>query len=111
VFTEQTLVGAASHYTLCAWNPACPQLAQYNYILVVGAEEKEAGTVNVRTRDNHVHGQHSLERVVEVMQRERAARSLVGLFGEEGSQEAAAAAANGGGDGAAPAPAENGSAA
>lgn len=30
------------------------QLAQYNYILVVGEEEKAAGTVNVRTRDNQV---------------------------------------------------------
>jgi len=32
------------------------QLAQYNYILVVGAEEVAAKTVNVRTRDNVVHG-------------------------------------------------------
>jgi len=32
------------------------QLAQYNYILVVGELEKEARTVNVRTRDNVVHG-------------------------------------------------------
>ncbi|VDM75192.1 unnamed protein product [Strongylus vulgaris] len=28
------------------------QLAQFNFILVVGAKEKENGTVNVRTRDN-----------------------------------------------------------
>eukprot|EP00297_Palpitomonas_bilix_P004453 CAMPEP_0113874636 /NCGR_PEP_ID=MMETSP0780_2-20120614/4449_1 /TAXON_ID=652834 /ORGANISM="Palpitomonas bilix" /LENGTH=687 /DNA_ID=CAMNT_0000860441 /DNA_START=24 /DNA_END=2087 /DNA_ORIENTATION=- /assembly_acc=CAM_ASM_000599 len=32
------------------------QLAQYNYILVVGQEEVDAGTVNIRTRDNVVHG-------------------------------------------------------
>jgi len=32
------------------------QLAQYNYILVVGAAEKEGGSANVRTRDNQVHG-------------------------------------------------------
>lgn len=32
------------------------QLAQYNYILVVGEAEREARTVNVRTRDNIVHG-------------------------------------------------------
>lgn len=30
------------------------QLAQYNYILVLGEEEKKNGTVNVRTRDNQV---------------------------------------------------------
>lgn len=33
------------------------QLAQYNYILVLGEEEKAAGTVNVRTRDNQVRCQ------------------------------------------------------
>lgn len=32
------------------------QLAQYNYILVVGEAEKTNRTVNVRTRDNVVHG-------------------------------------------------------
>ena len=32
------------------------QLAQYNFILVVGQQEAEAGTVNVRTRDNEVQG-------------------------------------------------------
>lgn len=32
------------------------QLAQYNYILVLGEEEKRNGTVNVRTRDNQVGG-------------------------------------------------------
>lgn len=32
------------------------QLAQYNFILVVGQQEKEGGSVNVRTRDNEVHG-------------------------------------------------------
>ncbi len=32
------------------------QLAQYNYILVVGEAEQAAKTVNVRTRDNVVHG-------------------------------------------------------
>lgn len=32
------------------------QLAQYNYILVVGEQEAAQRTVNVRTRDNVVHG-------------------------------------------------------
>lgn len=36
------------------------QLAQYNYILVVGEEEKTARTVNVRTRDNVVHGMYKV---------------------------------------------------
>src|SRR5690554_5481313 len=37
------------------------QLAQYNYILVVGKEEVEKGCVNIRTRDNIVHGVKSIE--------------------------------------------------
>ncbi|XP_077569731.1 threonine--tRNA ligase 1, cytoplasmic [Stigmatopora nigra] len=36
------------------------QLAQYNFILVVGEKEKTTNTVNVRTRDNKVHGELSL---------------------------------------------------
>ncbi len=36
------------------------QLAQYNFILVVGAEEAAAGTVNIRTRDNARHGTLSI---------------------------------------------------
>ncbi|XP_008334578.1 threonine--tRNA ligase 1, cytoplasmic [Cynoglossus semilaevis] len=37
------------------------QLAQYNFILVVGEKEKTSNTVNVRTRDNKVHGERSVE--------------------------------------------------
>merc|ERR1712216_384606 len=32
------------------------QLAQYNFILVVGEKELTEGTVNIRTRDNEVKG-------------------------------------------------------
>lgn len=59
------------------------QLAQVNYILVVGAAEKEQRTVNVRTRDNHVHGQRPLDDVIAVLLRERDERSLGSLFAEE----------------------------
>lgn len=41
------------------------QLAQYNFILVVGDKEKENRTVNVRTRDNKVHGEISIDNLVE----------------------------------------------
>jgi threonyl-tRNA synthetase len=57
------------------------QLAQFNYILVVGEEEKAAGTVNVRTRDNHVHGQHTLDNLLRVLQDEKRSRSLTSMFG------------------------------
>lgn len=41
------------------------QLAQYNFIFVVGEKEVENRTVNVRTRDNKVHGEHSITAVIE----------------------------------------------
>lgn len=53
------------------------QLAQYNYILVVGEQEKEHGTVNVRTRDNAVHGMHKIEDVIDKLRIERDDRKLV----------------------------------
>ena len=40
------------------------QLSQYNFILVVGQEEMDSNTVNVRTRDNEVHGAVRLEELV-----------------------------------------------
>ena len=41
------------------------QLAQYNYILVVGASEAQDGTVNVRTRDNQQHGVKPVKELIE----------------------------------------------
>nr|CAB3266818.1 threonine--tRNA ligase, cytoplasmic [Phallusia mammillata] len=40
------------------------QLDQYNFILVVGEKEQANGTVNIRTRDNKVHGEFKLEAVI-----------------------------------------------
>ena len=45
------------------------QLAQYNYILVVGQKEKDDGTVNARTRDNQVHGVKSIADMIADFQR------------------------------------------
>lgn len=42
------------------------QLAQYNFILVVGTQEEEQGSVNVRTRDNKVHGTKALAEVIDM---------------------------------------------
>ena len=56
------------------------QLEQYNYILVCGDSEQANGTVNVRTRDNKVHGEHKLEALIEVLTRERDTRSLKCCF-------------------------------
>jgi len=45
------------------------QLAQYNFILVVGDKEKNANTVNIRTRDNNVHGEFSIEETIQRLQK------------------------------------------
>lgn len=47
------------------------QLAQFNYILVVGDKEKDAKTVNVRTRDNKVHGEVSIDELILKLEKNR----------------------------------------
>jgi len=41
------------------------QLSQHNFIFVVGEKEQSNGTVNIRTRDNKVHGEHTISKVIE----------------------------------------------
>eukprot|EP01130_Rhizamoeba_saxonica_P018959 TRINITY_DN9684_c0_g1_i1.p1 TRINITY_DN9684_c0_g1~~TRINITY_DN9684_c0_g1_i1.p1 ORF type:complete len:680 (+),score=186.53 TRINITY_DN9684_c0_g1_i1:42-2081(+) len=43
------------------------QLAQYNFILVVGEQEQEAGSVNIRTRDNQRHGTKPLDEFLDMI--------------------------------------------
>lgn len=56
------------------------QLAQYNYILTVGDQEMENGTINVRTRDNVVHGETQLESFLATLLQEIASKSLTSTF-------------------------------
>lgn len=63
------------------------QLAQYNYILVVGETEKAQKLVNVRTRDNIVHGMYQLDELVRILKSERDLRSLTSQF--HGREESA----------------------
>nr|4HWT_A Chain A, Threonine--tRNA ligase, cytoplasmic [Homo sapiens]4HWT_B Chain B, Threonine--tRNA ligase, cytoplasmic [Homo sapiens] len=51
------------------------QLAQYNFILVVGEKEKISGTVNIRTRDNKVHGERTISETIERLQQLKEFRS------------------------------------
>ncbi|XP_045889737.1 threonine--tRNA ligase 1, cytoplasmic [Micropterus dolomieu] len=51
------------------------QLAQYNFILVVGEKEKTSNTVNVRTRDNKVHGERTVEECIERLKQLKTTRS------------------------------------
>lgn len=70
------------------------QLDQYNYILVVGADEAAAKTVNVLTRDNVVRGQHTLEDLIEIMKKEKDTRALESCFPPPPAAEEAAAPAD-----------------
>ncbi|XP_025941873.1 probable threonine--tRNA ligase 2, cytoplasmic isoform X1 [Apteryx rowi] len=45
------------------------QLAQYNFILVVGEKEKADNAVNVRARDNKVHGEISVSSAIEKLKK------------------------------------------
>ncbi|ELU14394.1 hypothetical protein CAPTEDRAFT_158346 [Capitella teleta] len=52
------------------------QLAQYNFIFVVGEKERDNETVNVRTRDNKVHGEHTVSAVIEKFQRFQSTKTI-----------------------------------
>ncbi|MEX1013509.1 MAG: threonine--tRNA ligase [Waddliaceae bacterium] len=52
------------------------QLQKINYILTVGDKEMQNATVNVRTRDNVVHGEMEIDPFVSILQEEKSSRSL-----------------------------------
>lgn len=56
------------------------QLQQINYMLTVGDKEMENKTLNLRTRDNVVHGEISLETFLKGLKKEREEKSLVSAF-------------------------------
>lgn len=56
------------------------QLAQCNYIITIGDKEMENGTLNLRTRDNVVHGEMQLEPFLKALIIEKQTRSLTPSF-------------------------------
>ncbi|XP_039709368.1 threonine--tRNA ligase 2, cytoplasmic isoform X5 [Pteropus medius] len=52
------------------------QLAQYNFILVVGEKEKSNNAVNVRTRDNRIHGEISVTSAIDKLKNLKLSRTL-----------------------------------
>lgn len=52
------------------------QLTQINYILTVGDKEEEHQTINLRTRDNVVHGEVSLDNFLATITKEKEERLL-----------------------------------
>lgn len=59
------------------------QLMQYNYILILGDKEMENQTINLRTRDNVVHGELALNVFLHKIEQERTDYSLTSYFAEE----------------------------
>lgn len=56
------------------------QLSQINYILTVGDKEMENRTINVRTRDNVVHGEVNPDTFIETLLKEKKERSLTSPY-------------------------------
>lgn len=65
------------------------QLSQFNFIFVVGEKEQTNETVNVRTRDNLVHGERSVEEVIQRFTELKKKRILKSeeSFGEKREEE------------------------
>lgn len=59
------------------------QLDQVNYMLTIGDKEVENKSINLRSRDNVVHGEMSLTTFIQTAQEERRSRSLTSLFAKE----------------------------
>lgn len=56
------------------------QLMQINYMLTVGDKEMENKTVNLRTRDNVVRGEISVQEFLKAIEKERESKSLTSAF-------------------------------
>lgn len=49
-----------------------------NFVTVVGERERNAGTVNIRTRDNVVHGEMAVEELIEKLKVLKETKDLSG---------------------------------
>lgn len=56
------------------------QLAQINYILTAGDKEAENNTLSLRTRNNVIHGEVSLQEFLQTIEKEKKERSLVSPY-------------------------------
>jgi threonyl-tRNA synthetase len=59
------------------------QLLQYNYMLTVGDKEFEKRTINLRTRDNIVHGELELKDFICAIEKESVTKSLTSAYAKE----------------------------
>lgn len=58
------------------------QVEQVNYMVTLGDQEVEHQTLSIRTRDNVLHGEMSLEHFLEKITKEKEERMLSSCFGE-----------------------------
>lgn len=56
------------------------QLTQINYILTIGDKEMENKSINLRTRDNVVHGEVNIDEFIQTITKERNERSLISSY-------------------------------
>jgi threonyl-tRNA synthetase len=61
------------------------QLAQVNYMLTIGDKELENKTINLRTRDNVVHGELDMNNFLQKIEVERNIRSLTSAYSSQES--------------------------
>lgn len=59
------------------------QLLKINYMLTVGDKEEENNTIALRTRDNVVHGEITLDEFVEKLTMEKETKALMSLYSQE----------------------------
>lgn len=59
------------------------QLDQVNYILTIGDREIDTKTINLRTRDNVVHGEMTISTFLDAIEKERKTKALVSPFSSE----------------------------
>lgn len=59
------------------------QLMQVNYMLTIGDKELENKTINVRTRDNVVHGEMNLKPFIQAIEQERKNKELISCLSKE----------------------------
>ena len=59
------------------------QLAQVNYMLTIGDKEVENNTINLRTRDNVVHGELNIDEFIKKIDIERNQRQLQSAFSKQ----------------------------
>jgi threonyl-tRNA synthetase len=56
------------------------QLSQINYILTIGDKETENQSINLRTRDNVVHGEMNVDEFIKTITKEKNDRSIVSPY-------------------------------